>query len=334
LATTPAIRTRLEPGDPAERLAFALVEAHLRRAGVKVGATSRAIRARIERARDELRQSPEGAEEARHVTSGLTANGGALLRTVERAAPDTRDFATRAAVRFVALVREHGCTSTAAVVSLASSAQWSALAELLRDEAFAVGPAGESFGERLKQAAAASQAARLDLLGGLQVEREAREARPAPLFPWLAPAGQPRAEVRPPEVTGDAKASPVATSTEDEGDGEDGDDPDQDGEPGDQDDQDDAEPSTEIDFSHEPVEPVEGPAARRPDGFAATPDLVWVKGPLGSMIAVPGGVLPQASPGPEARREMRKRGVVWSDDARDFVPMTKERNGKGDGDHG
>ncbi len=197
LATTPAVRTRLDPGDPAERLAFALVQAHLRRRGVKVGATERAIKARIERARVELRETPTGAEEARSVTTGLTANGGALLRTVERAAPDARDFATRAAVRFVALVREHRVTSTAALVSLASAAQWSALGEMLRDECFALGVNGEGLGERLKTAAAASTAARLDLLGGLQLEREAKDAQPPPV-PWLnvpvIPPGAPEPE--------------------------------------------------------------------------------------------------------------------------------------------
>ena len=177
LATAPAVRTRIEPGDPAERLAYALVERVMLKRGASSKLSARAIKARIDRARDELATHANGAEEARSITTGLTANGGALLRTVEQAAPDARAFAARAAVRFVALIREHQVTSTAAVVMLASAAQWSALGEMLRDRAFALGVKGDGFGDALKLAASCSGSSRLDLLGALQLEAQARAAR-------------------------------------------------------------------------------------------------------------------------------------------------------------
>ena len=50
LATAPAVRTRIEPGDPAERLAYALVERVMLRRGAASKFTARAIKARIDRA--------------------------------------------------------------------------------------------------------------------------------------------------------------------------------------------------------------------------------------------------------------------------------------------
>jgi hypothetical protein len=185
LAAVPAVvRTRIDPADASERLAYALIERHLLNRGVPVETNERALKSRIDRARDEMRTRPEGAEEARRITQGLTANGGAMLRTVERSCIELRAFAARAAVRLVALIREHGIESTAALVLLGSAAQWTALADALRDLVFERGPTapkgeGPSFAELLKLAQSASGAARLDLLSALDVEQRTRSARDA-----------------------------------------------------------------------------------------------------------------------------------------------------------
>jgi hypothetical protein len=187
VATAPALRRRVDPGDPAEVLAFALIEHHLQRRGIKGTGSARGIKARMDRARQKLRLDPKGAELVKAIASGLTSNGGALLRTVESASVEARPFAAGAAVRFVALVREHDIQSTAALVLLASASQWSALGELLRDRAFA-STETKAQAEALKSAASASQASRLDLLTGLQVERVAQEHRNRPpTFDWSAP---------------------------------------------------------------------------------------------------------------------------------------------------
>jgi hypothetical protein len=178
----PVVRTRIDAGDPSERLAFALIERHLQNRGVRTESTARALKSRIDRAREEMRGTPRGAEEARRIVEGITANGGAMLRTVQRSCVELRPFAARAAVRLVALVREHDIRSTAALVLLGSAAQWTALADALRDLVFERGPAatpgdGPSFGELLKLARDASNAARLDLLSALDVEKRTRDAR-------------------------------------------------------------------------------------------------------------------------------------------------------------
>jgi hypothetical protein len=172
LPSAAAVRTRIEPGDPAERLAFAVVERTLQARGIVTGSSARAVKARIDRARAELALQPTGAEEARAITRGLTANGGAVLRSVEKASPDLREFAARAAVRFVAYVREHDVRSTAALVMLSAAAQWSAIGDALRDRLFTKLDA-----DTIRMARDASSAARLDVLSALQVEQEARVAR-------------------------------------------------------------------------------------------------------------------------------------------------------------
>ncbi|MGO8996004.1 MAG: hypothetical protein ACLQVI_22040 [Polyangiaceae bacterium] len=202
LPTAPALRTRIAPGDAAERLAFALIERHLHNRGIDTGTSERAIKARLDRAREELRGQEGGADEALHITTGLAANGGALLRSVETAAPDSRAFAARAAIRFVHYVREHKAETTGALVLLASAAQWSALGELLRDRAFAAkADDAKALEQSVKLAATCASASRLDLLGGLQLEREARDAKPAPAWPWMAGAPPP-----PPDASEDDEA--------------------------------------------------------------------------------------------------------------------------------
>jgi hypothetical protein len=321
LATTPAIRTRLDPGDPAERLAYALVEHHLVRRGVKVDANANAIKRRIDRAREDLRLTPTGAEEARQITSGLTANGGGLLRTVETAHPDARGFAARAAVRFVALVREHDVTSTAALVSLASAAQWSALGEMLRDEMHAIGPKGDGFGERLKQATACSTAARLDLLGGLQLEREAKEAKPRATFPWQTPATGPAALPATVSTPDEPAIDPEPTSEDDGA-------PEDEADEGEGPEEDAAEPGFGSREEHMPTTP-------NPYASAVPPRdrTIETETPRETRIAMPqvdniGRPIISARGGPtQAARDLARRehGLVW-DDARQT--WTKAPNGR------
>jgi hypothetical protein len=91
------------------------------------------------------------------------------------------------------MVDEHDVRSSSALGLLVSSAQWQAIASMLRERAFAVGPASltmsktkstegtsvsTSMGDLLRLAALASSTGRGDLLSALALEREAREQRP------------------------------------------------------------------------------------------------------------------------------------------------------------
>lgn len=169
----PASRADVRLADPAERFAFALVErAVVRRSGD--AKQKRAAKQRADRARAALIAASDGHDEVRRIASALASCGGAVLRTVERAHADLREFAARAAVRLTALVREHDVTSTGALVLLGSAARWSALAEALHERAFVLGSGDETFATLVKLAQSSSNAARLDLLSALDLEQQSR----------------------------------------------------------------------------------------------------------------------------------------------------------------
>jgi hypothetical protein len=190
----PAARVVVDASSAAERFAVALVDLAMARHLGDLRA-QRNARLRADRARAALVQAtPSGQEEARRITHALASGGGSALRAVERAHADHREYATRAAVRLCALVREHDIASTGALLLIASAASWSAIAEMLRERAFAAGPAalsvassrpGDRQGERvsltlgglgdlLSLATKAAATARGDLLSGLALEAQAR----------------------------------------------------------------------------------------------------------------------------------------------------------------
>jgi hypothetical protein len=193
----PASRATVDMADGAERYAFALVERHVTRVLSADRKEQRAARLRCDRARLALVQAG-GADEAKRIATALQTCGGAVLRTVERAHAESRAFAARAAVRFVAFAREHAAESTAALTLLASAACWFAVADMLRERILSTDPAAfgasasrkgdsghvtRSAGELIKLATAAANTGRLDLLSGLQVEQQARDGAPTRLDP-------------------------------------------------------------------------------------------------------------------------------------------------------
>jgi hypothetical protein len=204
----PAARVDITLSDAAERYAFALVEKHLAR---KVGDAKarKAATQRSDRARSALVLQPGGLTESRRIVTSLHSCGGAVLRVVEKAHPDLREFAARAAVRLTALVREHDVQSTSALLLLGSASQWSALGEMLRERAFAIGPAIlttskamrvddggtvsaslPAFESIVRLARDCSATARLDLLSALELEKQARDAndrKPFDLASLIAP---------------------------------------------------------------------------------------------------------------------------------------------------
>jgi hypothetical protein len=189
----PAVRSNIDPRDPGERLAHALVDQAVAHAQ-KDNRAREAAKDRAQRAREALRELPDGRNEVERITTGLSTNGGAMLRSVAIAHVDSKEYAARAAVRYVAWLREHAVECSSALVMLASAAQWTALGEMLRDRTFATDPAtltavrGRTDGmqsvrmssaDTLKLAERASSAGRLDLMAGLALEQQARDARKA-----------------------------------------------------------------------------------------------------------------------------------------------------------
>ena len=174
----PVVRLQVDAGDPCERFVAALVERAVAR---KVGSPhdKRNAKARGDRARAALVAIPGGLDEARRIAVALQSSGGAVLRAVERSHAEVREYAARAAVRFVAITREHDVRGTAALAMLASGAQWSAFGELLREKALAMAPGDVALADVLKLAERASAASRLDVLTALQLERQSRDARDA-----------------------------------------------------------------------------------------------------------------------------------------------------------
>jgi hypothetical protein len=185
LATLARPRSPADRRDARTRLLEAYLLRELARGGVDIDLKPRALKARQDRARREL-----GPLDARRLTRTWAESTGPLLSVVCRAHVDARTFAGRAVVRLVLLLDEHAVEGTAASTLLASSAQWSALAELLRARAFEMDPRVLSqartgsttaqmgaLGDLLKLASTCSNTARLDLLAALQIERASTDAR-------------------------------------------------------------------------------------------------------------------------------------------------------------
>ena len=181
--TAPAIHVRtVDQRDGRVRLVEALVLVRSQAAGIDVGLTPRALKARIDRARVEL-----GPEAGKRLTMAFAETTGPMLATVKRAHADARPHAMRAACQFVILLDEHQVESTAAMALLASASQWMALGDLLRDRIFAQ-PSGEGMAAAVKMAAVAASTGRNDLLSALELEQRAKEGRPREWPQWTQPA--------------------------------------------------------------------------------------------------------------------------------------------------
>ncbi len=177
LAGVPAAHARPNHGSASRRLAVAMLDRQL---ALMLGdrPAYRTARRRADRARRAVLAEVGGVDEVRRVGEALAAARPAL-RLAARAHVEARPFAVMAAAQLVALTREHEVTCSAALGLLGSSATMHAIAEMLRGRVFASSPA-EVDGDLVRLAATAAAAARTDLLTALQVEREARAARPPP----------------------------------------------------------------------------------------------------------------------------------------------------------
>ncbi len=194
LSTVRAIRTRPEANEPAARYAVAQVERALAKA-TKQTAKERTATRRAERARAALLREVDGLAQVEAVNRALVADGGASLRAAAKAHPNAREYAIQAALTLVRLVREHDVSTSAGLAYLGSAAAWLAHERLLHDRAFA---AEHPDAGLLKMASIAATSARHALSWALHTEKEARDARPAPM-PWLlnapvAPPGAPEPE--------------------------------------------------------------------------------------------------------------------------------------------
>ncbi len=191
-----ATRTAAQLQDDCARLTLAMLDAALARRARDTKALRNA-RQRVARARSALCLAPEGREEARRIGVALQG-GGSAVAAVERAHADGREYAVRAAVRLVAVIREHRVETSSGLVHAGAAARWDALAELLEERALSVDPnvltatqafskaKGDSrmsiglgsFGSLLDLAAKARGVARAELLTCLELEARSRADRP------------------------------------------------------------------------------------------------------------------------------------------------------------
>lgn len=194
----PAAMGRAEPGDPAERLAVALIERELARV-LKDGVRYQNANRRLVGIRRALLGRPEGRVEIERITTAVWANAGSAVRTAAKAHVDVRPYAVESAMHFVRWQREHDVRSSTALALLGAAATWTGLASVLRDRAFAQDPVGygvqaaKSDGQGasvhrsadavLKAAVAADAAARLNLLSALDLEQRSRAERPHQIDP-------------------------------------------------------------------------------------------------------------------------------------------------------
>jgi hypothetical protein len=180
------------------RLALAMVEAEIAREAEHAEPSRKATVARKraeKRARDircDLARTGE-REAVAQLNAALASGGGALVRTCARAHVDMREHLVRAAVDFAHVAREHAVDSTSALATLGRSARWSALADAVLERLARDGLDGERVDALAKLATSATSSARLDLLGALELQRQATDHARQPrgfVWPTAAPAPQ------------------------------------------------------------------------------------------------------------------------------------------------
>jgi hypothetical protein len=204
LATVAAARPRVDAGDPAARYALGQVERALARA-TKDRSRERTARRRAERARHALLLETDGLGQVEAINRALTADGGAAIRCAAKAHVDVRPYASQAALTLVSLVREHAVETTAGLAYLGSAAAWLALERWLLDRTFA---GADPDKDLFKMASTAGASARHALGWALHVEAEARAARPAAPFPWLAAHRAAAARRTSPDASDDGEVGP------------------------------------------------------------------------------------------------------------------------------